>query len=99
MKSKVTYTFAAKMWQHNPPVGWHFVSLPKKMSSEIRQLFKNQEEGWGRMKATAIINNIQWVTAIWFDTKQEVYTLPIKVEIRKKANMTLNDTIKISIMI
>ena len=85
MSGKVTYKFRSKMIQHQEPSGWFFVALPKEISKEIREHFKNLEEGWGRMKVIAIVNNIEWKTSIWFDTKQNTYALPIKAEIRNKA--------------
>ncbi|MDO8998041.1 MAG: DUF1905 domain-containing protein [Sediminibacterium sp.] len=51
MNAKIKYEFTAKMWQHSAPSGWHFVSLPAKISTEIRENLKWQEEGWGRLKA------------------------------------------------
>ena len=39
------------------------------ISKEIRENLKWQEEGWGRMKATASVKQIEWDTAIWFDKK------------------------------
>ena len=87
------------MWQHNEPLGWFFVSMTKEMSSEIRQHFKNQEEGWGRMKVVAIVKEIEWKTSIWFDTKSNIYLLPIKAEIRKKANLKVNSEFNISILL
>ncbi|CAM1341723.1 conserved hypothetical protein [Tenacibaculum amylolyticum] len=57
------------------------------------------EEGWGRMKATATINSFLWETAIWFDTKQDTYLLPLKAEVRKKEKLAINDTIIVQIKI
>ncbi len=95
MQAKIRYNFTGKIWNG----GWFFVSLPKDISKEIREHLKWQEEGWGRMKATAIIKEIEWDTAIWFDTKLETYLLPLKADIRKKARLELNDTITLSIKI
>ncbi len=69
------------------------------MSKEIRENLQWQEEGWGRMKASAIIKEVQWDTAIWFDTKTNTYLLPVKAEIRKKAKLKLDDVIAVSILI
>ncbi|MFM2228434.1 MAG: hypothetical protein RL664_1777 [Bacteroidota bacterium] len=87
MNGKIKYEFTAKTWQHSAPNGWHFVSLPTEMSNEIRDNLKWQEEGWGRLKANAQIGNSTWKTAIWFDTKQRTYLLPLKAAIRKKENI------------
>lgn len=95
MKSKgLKFEFTAKPWKHKSPGGWHFISLPKKLSKEIRDALKKEEEGWGRLKAIAQIGNTEWKTAIWFDTKMNTYLLPLKTEIRKKENLTINKDAK-----
>ena len=99
MQSKIKYDFSAKLWKDSSSGGWVFISLPKSISKEIRENLQWQEEGWGRMKASAMIKNIEWSTAIWFDTKMNTYLLPVKSEIRKKASLTLNDVIAVSIFI
>ena len=88
MKSKgIKYEFTSKIWKYNGQAGWHFISLPKDLAKEIRENLKWQEEGWGRLKATAKICESEWQTAIWFDTKMNTYLLPLKAEIRKKENL------------
>lgn len=90
MKSKgIQYRFTAKPWQHASPGGWYFLSLPDEMAKEIRSILQTQEEGWGRLKATARIGNSEWSTAIWFDTKRNTYLLPLKAEIRKKERISV----------
>jgi len=99
IKGKIKYEFTAKVWQYSGPNGWYFVSLPTDMASEIRENLRWQEEGWGRMKATAEIGNSQWETAIWFDNKHKTYLLPLKVEIRKKEGIEKDKEIKTMIWI
>jgi hypothetical protein len=99
MNGKIKYEFVAKMWQHAEPNGWYFVSLPTEISIEIREHLQWQEEGWGRLKATAQIGNSQWETAIWFDTKHKTYLLPLKAEIRKKEKIQMNEEQKIIILV
>ena len=98
----IEFTFSAKAYQYSASAdmsGWTFVSLPKEIALEIRDSFKYLEEGWGRMKVTAKIGNSKWQTSIWFDTKQDIYLLPLKAAIRKKENIVLDKDIKISIVI
>lgn len=99
MEGKIKYEFSAKLWRHNSPGGWYFVSLPKTVSKEIRSYLKWQEEGWGRMKAHAEIQELSWETAIWFDTKKDTYILPVKAEIRKKKHLKEDQDIKAHIWI
>ncbi len=57
------------------------------------------EEGWGRLKATAEIYNIQWETSIWFDSKIKTYLLPIKVDIRQKTKIKIDEILDVKIFI
>jgi hypothetical protein len=83
----IKYEFTAAMWQHSPPAGWYFISLPEKTGKEIRTAFKGDEEGWGRLKATAKTGSTEWKTAIWYDSKHKTHLLPVKAEIRKKEKL------------
>ena len=66
---------------------------------EMRNIFKCLEEGWGRLKVTAIIGNTQWQTAIWFDTKQDTYLLPLKAAVRKKECIELNKPLQVIVCV
>ncbi len=99
MEGKIKYQFSALLWKHNSEGGWHFVTLPKAFSKEIRETLQWQEEGWGRMKTSVIVKNINWNTSIWFDTKINRYILPIKAESRKKANIKKDDTIQVTLLV
>ena len=70
---------------------FHF---PKNLAKEIRNALKSEEEGWGRLKAIAKIGNSEWKTAIWFDTKLNTYLLPLKLEIRKKENLSIDKEVE-----
>ncbi len=96
---KVSYSFKTNVWKHNSPAAWHFVSVPKNISEEIRTLFQQWEEGWGRLKCQAQIGYTLWKTAIWYDTKHQAYILPLKTEIRKKERIEIDDLASITIII
>lgn len=96
---KIKYEFITKIWQYAGQGGWHFVSLPHELAKEIRDNLKSEEEGWGRLKATAKIGNSEWETAIWFDTKMDTYLLPLKAEIRNKEKLETDKSIKTNIWI
>ncbi len=97
MTGKIKYFFSEKVWQHSSPGGWYFVSLPESVSQEIRELLKQEEEGWGRLKATVEIGSSQWKTAIWFDTRMNTYLLPVKADIRKKEGIDSGKLVEITL--
>jgi hypothetical protein len=99
MEGKIEYRFSGMIWQYPAQGGWHFISLPKIISSEIRSNLKWQEEGWGRLKAKAQIGSSAWETAIWFDTKLDTYLLPVKAEIRKSERLDVEKKIKVMIWV
>jgi len=95
----VRYDFEALPWRYEGKAAWHFVSMPAQMADEVRGYFGNEEQGWGRLKATARIGNTEWATAIWYDTKAATYLLPIKADIRRKEQIEVNRKIAVSIWI
>lgn len=99
MFGKIKYDITEKIWQHSSDGGWHFVSLPQNISKEIRDSFRSLEEGWGRLKVTAVIGDSEWKTALWFDTKANTYLLPVKSSIRKKEKIHTNEFVKVSIVL
>lgn len=98
MNEKIKYKFISPVWQYSlPKGGWYFISLPSEISTEIRENLKWQEEGWGRLRVTAKIENTEWETAIWYDTKMKTYLLPLKSSIRKSYNLETGENVEIII--
>jgi hypothetical protein len=95
----IKYQFKSEPWNHSLAGSWVFVSLPLKISKEIRTYLKNEEQRWGRMKAKAQIGRSEWETAIWFDTKANTYILPLKSEIRKKENVVVGKKITVTVTV
>lgn len=96
---KNNFQFTATVWEYSGKGAWIFVTVPQNFSSEIRSSFKEYEEGWGRLKIDARIGKTNWKTAIWFDSKIQTYLLPLKSEIRKKENITINSEVEVIISI
>lgn len=87
---RIPFRFTAKPWKYSGPAGWYFISLPAELAAEIREYFKEHEEGWGRLPVSAMIAGYEWKTAIWFDTKQKTYLLPLKAAVRQKLKMDID---------
>lgn len=93
------YKFKAKLWLTNGPTVWHFISLPKKMSVEIKQTFGDMARGWGSLPVRVRIKNTGWVTSIFPDKKLATYLLPLKSAVRKRANINSTDEVLVTLHI
>jgi hypothetical protein len=91
----IKYNFAACIWKYNAKGGWYFVSLPVEISRDIRLHLKHFEEGWGRLKCKASIRELDWYTAIWYDTTHKTYLLPIKADVRRRLKLQIDDDVKV----
>jgi hypothetical protein len=91
------FSFKAKLWKYEGPRGWCFVTVPKVTAKQIRKIFGESEQGWGRLKTTAKTGTTIWETAVWYDTKADSYLLPVKTSIRKKAALVIGTVITIGL--
>ena len=94
-----TFNVKAKVWLYQGEAAWHFVTLPKKQSTEIRERFEGMKHGWGSLPVTATIGKTSWETSIFPDKKAGAYVLPLKSDVRKKENVKVGDTIALAIEI
>lgn len=86
----------AKVWLYPGKAAWHFVTIPKELSMNIKELFSDQERGWGSLPIKVTINETSWDTSIFYDKKSNGYLLPIKSLIRKKEDISVDDVIEFS---
>ncbi len=91
------YSFKAKIWLYQGKAAWHFVTLPKALSQEIRVLSFDKKAAWGSVRVSAAIGSTSWKTSIFPDTKAGAYLLPIKAEVRKKEKIAADDKVMLKI--
>lgn len=99
MSHQMQIEFTSTVWKYDGSAGWYFVSMLPESAKEIREIVKSEEQGWGRLSCVATIGKTTWKTAIWFDSKQGTYLLPIKSDIRKSENITTGDEVHVSVSI
>lgn len=75
--------------------GWHFVTIPKDISEEIKSRFGDRTRGWGSLPVSATIGATTWKTSIFPDKKAGAYLLPLKADVRKKEHIGAEDTISL----
>ena len=94
MTAKV-FTFNAQVWKWPGDMGWHFVTLPKKLSAEVKGTGKIYGAGFVKVKVT--IRKSTWVTALFPHKESQSYLLSIKKNIRKKESIWEGDTVIVSL--
>ncbi len=90
---KYSYKIRAKVWLYKGMGAWHFVTLPKKQSAEIKMRFGLFTKGFGSIPVTVTVGTTSWKTSIFPDTKSSAYVLPLKKEVRAAENIKHGDTI------
>ena len=96
---KNVFSLRAKVWLYDGHAAWHFLSLPKKQSEEIERTFEVHKAGWGSLPVEVTIGSTTWKTSIFPDSKQSVYLLPLKKEVRVKEKISKGDVVTFKIKI
>ncbi len=91
------FQIEAEVWLYPGEAAWHFVSLPKNISKQIKKEFGDMARGWGSLPVNVKIGTTKWKTSIFPDTKSNTYILPLKLEVRKLEDIKSGDNINVSI--
>lgn len=73
--------------------GWHFLTIPKKESENIKKKFGNMKRGWGSLPVRITVGKTTWDTSIFPDKSSGTYLLPLKAMVRKKEGIFAKDRI------
>jgi len=99
----LSFEFMGECWLWQAEKGsWHFITLPKDKSEEIKFFSENlqgKRRGWGAVRVLVTIGNTAWQTSIFPHSKTDAYILPIKAEARKKEKIAAGDTVKVTLEI
>ena len=99
--SGVEFNFRSKVWlwkSESAPGSWHFVTLPKKDSAVISDLFHVNKRGFGSIKVKVDVGSTSWSTSI-FPGENKCYILPLKAQVRKAENIKVGTILKYTISI
>lgn len=86
----------AKIWLWSGNAAWHFVAVPKTLAPRIKALSEGLRAPTGSVRVAVAIKKVAWKTSL-FPTKEGTYLLPIKAEVRKKAQIGVGDTVSLTI--
>ena len=89
---RASYRVRAKVWLYPGAGGWHFISLSKKPSREIKDVF-GSARGWGAVPVAVTIGKTEWRTSLFPDRKSGAYLLAIKADVRARERIGIGDTV------
>lgn len=90
-------TFTNELWYWRGPSPFHFVSIPKGSSEQIKEVASRISYGWGVIPAKITIGKTTWTTSLI--PKDGLYLVPIKNAIRFGEDLILGDAIKLKVEI
>jgi hypothetical protein len=91
-----TYKIKGKVWRWPGVGGWHFVYVEKELSETLKKEGVKHKYGSGFLAVTAKLGQTSWDTALFPHTKEGVYLLSIKSQIRKKEDIFEGDMVEVS---
>jgi hypothetical protein len=89
------FSFEAEIIHWRGPSPFFYAPIPKSHAEELRQAAKLVSYGWGVVPVEAAIGGVVFKTSLF--PKDETYLLPIKAEVRRKANITAGDAISVEL--
>jgi len=75
---------------------WHFMTIPADLSDEIRAHCLAELRGFKSAGVEARINGVSWRTSV-FPVKSGGYILPVKAEVRRKADIAAGDEVRLEL--
>jgi len=75
---------------------WYLVTVPEEESDEIRAEAFGNPRGFGSVRVEAKIGKVSWRTSV-FPLNSGGYLLPLKAEVRRKANIGAGDQVTIEL--
>src|SRR5689334_7930714 len=93
-QSRTTFKFNTRVIEWRGPSPFYYAAVPAKHVEEVRRLARVVSYGWGCVPVEAKIGGVVFTTSLF--PKDDTYLVPLKVAVRRKANITVGDTISVA---
>ena len=93
----VELSFVAEVIHWRGPSPFFFIPLPPQDADEIRRIAKAVTYGWGVIPVEAAVGGVTFSTSLF--PKDETYLLPVKVAVRRKAQVTAGDVVAVAMTV
>lgn len=78
---------------------WHFAAVPAAVSGRIKKRYGAGARGWGSLPVCVTIGKTTWETSIFPDKRSGTYLLPLKLAVRRAADISAGDTVSLRIVV
>lgn len=92
----ITFTSLLWIWRGEAAGRWYFVTVPEEQSAEIKAHAFGSPRGFRSVRVEATIREVTWRTSV-FPLNSGGYLLPIKAEVRKRADLAAGDEVTVSL--
>jgi hypothetical protein len=92
----ITVTSLLWIWKGEAAGRWYFLTIPPEQSDEIRAHAFGNPRGFRSVKVEARIDAVTWRTSV-FPLNSGGYLLPIKAEVRRKAELAAGDEVTVTL--
>jgi hypothetical protein len=93
----IAFTSLLWIWKGSDAAGrWYFITVPEEQSAEIKAHAFGSPRGFGSVRVEATIADVVWRTSV-FPLNRGGYLLPIKAEVRRKADLAVGDEVSVAL--
>ena len=93
----ISVTSLLWIWKGSDSAGrWYFITVPDEQSAEIKAHAFGSPRGFGSVKVEATIGDVTWRTSV-FPLNSGGYLLPVKKEVRTKADLAAGNEVTIEL--
>ena len=84
------------IWKGEAAGRWYFITVPEEQAGEIKAHAFGTPRGFGAVRVEARIHGVIWRTSV-FPLNSGGYLLPVKAEVRRKAELAAGDEVTVSL--
>jgi len=93
----VRFEFETTVISWRGPAPYVYAPIPPDVAAEIKGLARLVTYGWGMVPVEVSIGPVVFRTSLF--PKDGTYLLPLKVDARRRANITVDDVIRLSMTV
>tara|TARA_B100000508_G_scaffold23261_1_gene16270 strand:- start:4462 stop:4770 length:309 start_codon:yes stop_codon:yes gene_type:complete len=100
MAKKKQYNLKGKVYVWpGDHANWHFVTVDKISSTEIKENFGKNAKGFRSIPVTVTVGKTSWDTSVFPDSHSGCYLLPLKAQVRRKEGIWADEELEYKVKV